>query len=153
MISKFYARDVVAGGLLLLLAATGFYLNLSNPIGTASRMGPGYMPMLVFICLGILGTGVVASGLRSSAEPIERVGWRQFCLIMIGLILFGGLLESFGLGVATIVLVVVSCLADRDHTLRGILLLTASLVVMCWMIFIWGLNIHVPFFPPFLSGM
>lgn len=153
MISKLHARDVVAGGLLLLLAATGLYLNLSNPVGTASRMGPGYMPMVVFLCLGLLGAGVVATGLRGGSEPIERVAWRQFCLVMMALILFGGLLDGFGLGIATVVLVVVSCLADRDHTIRGILGLTVALVAMCWLIFILGLKINVPFLPPFLSGL
>lgn len=152
MTNSMNIRDALAGIILLVLAGTGLYLNMANPIGTAGRMGPGYMPMVVFICLGVLGGGVVAVALRGEPERLDRIAWRELGLIIVALVLFGALLEDFGMALATITLTVISGLADREQTFRGIVTMTAFLVAACWLVFVWGLNINVPFLPPLISG-
>ncbi|QLH13021.1 tripartite tricarboxylate transporter TctB family protein [Paracoccus pantotrophus] len=147
------ARDSLAGIILLILAAFGLYLNSSNPVGTAGRMGPGYMPMVVFICLAVLGAGVLAVGLRGEPQRLARIAWRELGLIVVALVLFGALLQDFGMAASTVTLVVISGLADREQTLRGIAVLAAFLLFLCWLIFVWGLKINVSFLPPALSGL
>lgn len=152
MTTKTNIRDALAGVLLLALAAVGLYLNIDNPLGKASRMGPGYMPMIVFLCLGGLGLGVIAVALRGEPEKLERIAWREVGLIVVALVLFGALLEDFGMALAVISLTVISGLADREQTARGIAAMTAFLVALCWLVFVWGLKLNLPFLPPFLAG-
>jgi hypothetical protein len=56
---KINMKDLVSGLFLILLAVIGWYLNQDHNLGTARRMGPGYMPLMVFwiqMGLGILVT-------------------------------------------------------------------------------------------------
>jgi hypothetical protein len=66
---KINQRDVVAGLFLVLLAAIGMWLNSDHSMGTARRMGPGYMPWMVFALQALLGAMVifVSFGRREAA--------------------------------------------------------------------------------------
>lgn len=69
---KINAKDLASGIFLILVAAVGLWLNQDHNLGNARRMGPGYMPMLVFwIQLG-LGVIVLAIGFFSGPDPLER---------------------------------------------------------------------------------
>ncbi len=146
------ARDIASGAALLLLTAIGVYINLDYPLGTASRMGPGYMPLVVLVALGILGFGVLLTGIRGEPQRLERWAWREAGLILAALTIFGMMLENIGMAASTVALVVISGLADRTQTLKGIAALAVALVVICWLVFTWGLQISVPFLPPFLTS-
>ena len=52
---KLNTKDLLSAGLFISLAAIGLWLNQDHNLGTARRMGPGYMPMLVFWLQIILG--------------------------------------------------------------------------------------------------
>jgi len=56
-------KDVLAGLMFIGIAALGFWLSRNYPIGTALRMGTGYVPRL--LCWVLLGLGVciLVSGL------------------------------------------------------------------------------------------
>lgn len=69
---KVNTKDVAAGVLLILIAAVGLYLNQDHSLGSARRMGPGYMPMLVFwIQLGLGGLVLIAA-LFNGPDPLEK---------------------------------------------------------------------------------
>jgi CHASE2 domain-containing sensor protein len=72
-------------------------------------------------------------------------------LVLSAMTAFSALLETLGLGLCVIISVMISSFADRTQTLKGALGLTAALVLLCWLIFIVGLKIGVPFLPPFLG--
>jgi hypothetical protein len=150
MSSRVNTKDVAGGIVLLALTAVGLYINLDYQLGTASRMGPGYMPLVVLAALGLLGIGVLVTGLRGVPEGLGKWAWREAGLILAALAIFGVMLEGIGMAAATVALVVISGLADRTQTVLGISALAVSLVALCWLIFTWGLQINVPFLPPFL---
>ncbi len=153
MSSKVNATDIASGAMLLVLAAVGLSINLQYPLGTASRMGAGYMPLIAFVTLGILGMGVTVSGFRGAPGRLENWAWRELVLILAAFAIFGALLEDIGMAASIIALVVISGLADRTQTLKGLAGLAAVLLVVCWLVFTWGLQIRVPFFPPFLNNV
>lgn len=69
---KINMKDLMSGLFLVLLALIGWYLNQEHNLGTARRMGPGYMPLMVFwIQLG-LGLAVTAMALFSGPDPLEK---------------------------------------------------------------------------------
>jgi len=145
------AKDIASGVLLITIALLGLYFNLDHPIGSARRMGPGYMPMLTFILLGGLGAAVLFIGLANGPDPLEKWAWREFVLILAAMAIFGLLLERIGFALAIVATVGISALADRTQTIRGTIGCIIFLIVLCWMVFIWGLDIRVPFLPPFLG--
>jgi hypothetical protein len=113
-------------------------------------MGPGYMPMLVLGLIGLFGIGMLITGMRSGPDPLEGWAWRELGLILAGMTAFGALLNHIGLGLSVAALVLISSLADRSQTVKGALGLAAVLVALCWLIFVRGLNVGIPFLPQIL---
>ena len=149
--SNLNAKDIAFGLLLLVIAAGALYINQGYETGTASRMGPGYMPMLVFGLIGLFGIGMLITGFRSGPDPLENWAWRELGLILSAMTAFGAFLSTLGLGLCVIISVMISSFADRSQTLKGALGLTATLVALCWLIFNRGLKLDIPFLPPFLG--
>lgn len=144
---KVNAKDVAAGGLLLVLALGGLWLNQAHGLGTARRMGPGYMPMLVFwIQLG-LGGLILGLGLFNGPDRLERWQWRELLLVLASMCVFGLLLERGGLMLAIAAAVAIAAFADRDQRPLGVAGLIAFLMALCWWIFIRQLEIRVPVWP------
>lgn len=77
------AQDLFAGTILLALALIGWWLNQDHPLGTARRMGPGYMPMLSFWILGILGVAVLATAMVSGPREVGSDAWREIIITTI----------------------------------------------------------------------
>ncbi len=134
---KLNAKDVTSGLLLIALAVAGLYINggffgiglESHSLGTARRMGPGYMPMLVFWILFGLGAIVLLMGFFNGPDPLDRWAWRELVLVLAAMCVFGLLLEKGGLFLAIAATVAVSAMADRTHRPLGVLGLVVFLLV------------------------
>lgn len=66
------AKDIAAGVFLLLVAGVGLWLNLDHSMGTARRMGPGYMPMLTFALLLGLAAFVLVLSFTNGPDPLVK---------------------------------------------------------------------------------
>jgi putative tricarboxylic transport membrane protein len=73
-------RDVLAGLMFVGVALFGLWLSRDYPIGTALRMGTGYVPRL--LCWVLLGLGVVVlvQGLRAALAS-EASGQRRHSMV------------------------------------------------------------------------
>jgi hypothetical protein len=80
---KLNTKDLIAGGIFILLALIGYWLNLDHTLGTARRMGPGYMPMMSFWLLGGIGVIVFAGGLFSGPDPLGE--WTRLEVLAVPL--------------------------------------------------------------------
>ena len=195
---KLNGKDMASGIFLIVIALAGLYLNLDHSLGSARRMGPGYMPMLVFWILAGLGAAVCLISLASGPDPLEKwtgmdagtlvagiavglvvwkiapsiwsffdqtynavglgimagfvvmafsPGWKILAIICASICLFGLTLEQGGFFLALTGLIVASCLAEHTHTKKGILGVTVFLLIMCWWVFIYELDIRVNLWP------
>jgi len=195
---KINAKDVVSGVFLVGVALVGLYLNQEHNLGTARRMGPGYMPMMVFWILAGLGALTILLGLNNGPDPLEAwsgldigglalgvavgyltyrfspliapwfgqtynaigfgilagfvamaisSGWRLVAFVCAGVAAFGLLLDTGGFFVAVAAVVLLSVFADRDHRPLGVAGLLGFLLVMCWWVFIYELDIRVNLWP------
>lgn len=195
---KINTKDLASGIFLILMAVIGLYLNQDHNMGTARRMGPGYMPAMTFYILGGLGAWVLIASIFSGPDPLEKwtgldvgslvagivvgilawklspmvwgffgqtynavgvailigmlvtaysAGWRDLTVVCAAVALFGLLLEKAGFFAALTGLILVGCLADRSHTLKGVAGLLVFLLALCWWVFIHELDIRVNLWP------
>jgi len=144
------AKDVGAGVLLIAIAAAGYYLNQEYTLGSARRMGPGYMPWLVFLLQMGLGALIIGLGLFNGPDRLERWAWRELVLVLAAMIVFALTLERGGLFVAVGAAVLISALGDHTHRPKGVIGLMLFLIALTWWIFIRELDIRVSIWPQFM---
>src|SRR5690349_22723710 len=98
-------RDVLAGLLFIGVAVFGLWLSRDYPIGTALRMGTGYVPRLLCWLLLGLGAIVLVQGLREAqdARPLSSAdvsALRPVIFVTASLVIFGLSIERLGLVVS-----------------------------------------------------
>jgi hypothetical protein len=107
-------NDQVSGLVLLAVAVLVWWQNRAYPVGSLAEPGPGYLPLMLSIALGIIGLAVAVRGskaplLRTLTWPeapralviltacgfavlaLERVGYRLTVFVL--LVFFFGVLE------------------------------------------------------------
>jgi hypothetical protein len=145
-------RDVLAGLLFVGVALLGLWLSRDYPIGTALRMGTGYVPrLLCWILLG-LGAIVLVQGLRQAQaeRPLSSAdmsAWRPVIFVTASLVIFGLSIEQLGLVVSILLLIGVGAVAARELRPLETIASALVLIVLSWGIFILGLGLTIPVWP------
>ena len=67
--------DQVSGLMLVALALYVGWMNRVYPIGTLQEPGPGYVPLLLAIFMGVMGLLVALAGARST--PLSGMDWGE----------------------------------------------------------------------------
>jgi len=145
-------KDVLAGLLFIGVAVFGLWLSRDYPIGTALRMGTGYVPRLLCWLLFGLGVVVLVQGLREAQDSralssADVSAWRPLVFVTASLVIFGLSIERLGLVISILLLIGVGAVAARG--LRPFETLAAALVLilLSWGIFILGLGLTIPVWP------
>ena len=81
---KLNTKDLLSAGLFIAFAVVGLWLNQDHNLGTARRMGPGYMPMLTFWLLIGLGCFVLVSGLFNGPDPLAKWSSAEIGFLIAG---------------------------------------------------------------------
>ena len=145
-------KDVLAGLLFIAVAVFGLWLSRDYPVGTALRMGTGYVPRLLCWLLFGLGVVVLVQGLREAQDPRalssgDVSALRPLVFVTASLVIFGVSIERLGLVISILLLIGVGAVAARG--LRPLETLAAALVLilLSWGIFILGLGLTIPVWP------
>jgi hypothetical protein len=107
-------------------------------------MGSGLVPQLVSALLLFVGAGVLARGLLSRGGPIEIGSLRPLVVVTLGVLLFAGALERFGIVPAVVIVVALSAFVSGRPSLVVLVALAAGLSLACVAIFVWSLSLPVP---------
>jgi len=141
--------DVLSGLLFVTIAALGLWISRDYPVGTALRMGTGYVPRL--LCWALLGLGVIVlvQGLRQPAPALRTtaIAWRAVLAVTIAIIAFALSLERLGLVLAIVLLTGFGALATRALKPLETAIAAVVLIVLSWGIFIAGLGLAIPVWP------
>lgn len=133
---------MIAVGLLAL--ALAWHL----PMGSASQMGPGYMPKIIAsLCIGI-GVLIAALSLRVDGARLERFAWKPFVLVIGALVFFGLTVERLGLFLCLVATIGISMLAERTRLLPAVAF-ALLLAGFCVILFGVVLGIPIPLAPAF----
>ena len=134
--------DVLSGLLFIAIAAFGLWASRNYPVGTALRMGTGYMPRL--LCWLLLGLGVIVlvQGLRQQAVPLRSSpqAWRAVLSVTAALV-------ALGLVLAILLLTGLGALATRALRPVETAIAALGLIALSWGIFIFGLGLTIPVWP------
>ncbi|WP_170145888.1 tripartite tricarboxylate transporter TctB family protein [Rhodoplanes elegans] len=139
--------DLVTGLLFVSLGLFAIVYGWNYPIGTPSRIGPGYYPLLVSSGLVLLGLILVGRSLVIPGDRIEGIALRPLVFVLLGTVLFGLLVEKAGFVISGILVVVLARLADRDFRPLEVALLAAGLVAFIALLFWLGLSLPLHPFP------
>jgi len=144
-------HDLGAAVLLLFFGAAGLWFGREYALGTASRMGPGYTPML--LCGGLIIFGLVI-GLRALGRGksrtrgpgIEKIGWRTNLLILAAILSFAVLIRTAGLAPATFVTTLLTAMASTESRWKETIGLALFLSLLCVLVFVYALRQSMPVF-------
>ena len=115
--------------------------------GTVARMGPGYFPMALGAILLVLGLVIAARPLWSIARSVTPLALRPLLLVTGAVVVFGLLLRPLGLALATVGLVVIARLGDREFRALETALLAVFLAAVAAGLFVYGLRLPLPVWP------
>lgn len=123
-------------GALAIVEASGY------PLGSATRMGPGYFPLALGALTILLSLGVLfLEGRGISSPDIPRPAWRGLLWVLLAIAAFALLVERWGLAPAAIASILLSAQADDDLTLKESLILAVSVAAVSVAIFIYLLGL------------
>jgi putative tricarboxylic transport membrane protein len=146
-------KNVLAGLMFMGIAILGLWLSRDYPIGTALRMGTGYVPRLLCWILLALGGLVLVQGLRE-ARIVQRAedeqsdwGWRALLCVTASLVAFGLAIEPLGLVISILLLCGFGALASRSLRPLETVIAALVLIALSWGIFIAGLGLTIRVWP------
>ena len=132
------------GGLLFLTIAAIAFWWLPENIGSVTEMGPGYFPMLLAICLAILGTISVISGIvAKNRVTIGQFPWLPLLFLILGVVAFALLIDGVGLALALLALVLASCYGRLLKRPFEVAVIYLVLLGMTWLLFVHFIRIPI----------
>ena len=137
-------KDFLAGLLMLAIGGIGFYLALDYPFGSALRMGPGYFPRVLAGILIAFGVFVLIRGLLSNEKVKGKWGWKPLAFIVLSLVVFGFVMDRFGLIPALIGMFFICAFGGHEFKFLEILILTIVMSAFAIGVFIYGLGLPYP---------
>jgi hypothetical protein len=132
---------------LLLLGGLGLGFGWHLSMGTALRMGPGYLPKVLSVILIIYGIGLTVSSLSIDAPPIGRWPWRGIAIVLGSLCLFGLMVERAGLLLTTVAVTLVATAAAPDRRWREAAIFAVAIAAFCAIVFRGLLSLPLPVLP------
>ncbi|SHI23794.1 tripartite tricarboxylate transporter TctB family protein [Pollutimonas bauzanensis] len=142
-------------GVMFVAIGAGFALGATNySMGTAARMGPGYFPFWLGVCLAVLGAVVTLTALTPKAEEteLEKFDWKIAIVVIGSVALCGTLLDFLGVYISVFLLVFISSMASHVFSWKVAAANGIFLVLFVWLAFIKGLGLIFPLWPTFLGN-
>lgn len=141
--------DFLAGVIFVAVGVAALVIGRGYRLGTLLSMGPGYFPRIIGILFTAFGLVVAIVALRVDGEKLDPWRVRPIVLITAAIVAFGFCLERYGLVVASMVLLVVACFADRGRKVPEAIGVAALLTLIAWVVFVKGLEMPLLVWPEF----
>jgi hypothetical protein len=139
------STDILTGILFLGISLAAIaIISTSYSLGTASRMGPGFFPLIVSVLLGGLGAILIGRSFLTRTEIVGAVDVRPLLLVLASTLFFGLAIEDLGLAVVGMVLVFGARLAGREFKFLEVILLAVALVGGSIFLFAYALGLNLP---------
>jgi putative tricarboxylic transport membrane protein len=114
-----HPKDFWIGVIFIVIGLGAVFTRGDLNMGTSSRMGPAFFPVVLGILLALIGAAGVLRSFFRHGEPMEKLHLRPLALVTLAVILFGILMRGAGLVPAAVALVLVSAYAPPQVQLEG----------------------------------
>lgn len=145
-------KDFLAGTLFFAFGVGFAFLAPGYALGTPARMGAGFFPMVLGLCLAAIGLIVILRSCFVAGEPIEPGKLRPFAAMLGAITLFGVLLNPLGLVASLIILVIVGGYASPDFKAKEGVMLAVGLAASSALLFVILLKLPLPLWPSLLRA-
>jgi hypothetical protein len=146
-------QDFASGLLFVVVGVGGLWLGADYPMGTAQRPGTGVLPYILCWCL--IGTGglLLVKSIYSAGAPITGWSWRPILAITAGTVVFGLMIDDYGLVLTMIVSLAISALGTIETRWSEFAVFMLIMIVSSWAMFIWLLGMPIKIWPTDLTSL
>ena len=134
------AQDFWAGILFLVVGVLALWFGRPYVFGTATKMGPGYLPTVLSWALVLIGLLLSLRALVEDGPPLEVSLYRPQIFVLLAIVVFGLLIERFGLVPAVTVVTILAAMASREMRWVETVGLAVGLAALCVALFVYLLG-------------
>lgn len=145
------SRDLALGGLFVAVGLFGLWSGAGLRLGTAIRMGPGYLPLILCYLLAGLGILIVLRGFLIPGPRLETWRLRPLLCVLVSVSFFALSIQRLGIVLTTLAAVAIAAPGDPTFRRREIFLLAGGLAIFSAAVFVVALGLPMPLWPPFLT--
>ena len=137
-------KDFWSGILFVAFGCAGLWLGRDYPLGSLSKMGPGFFPTAMSV--GLLGIGAFlgARSLVVPGDPLERIAFWPQLLILGAIVCFGLLIERIGLAAAVLAVAIISGIAAQGLRWYELGALALAMTTLAVVLFVYLLGQPIP---------
>jgi len=138
-------QDFWAGVLFIVAGAIALWEGRAYAMGTLTQMGPGYVPRALSWMLLVIGAVLAMRGVAVTGPRIAPSLFRPQIFILLAIIVFGLMIESFGLAPAVVMATILAALASRETKWieTGVLAVVLAIVSVGLFIYLLGQSMQV----------
>ena len=141
------AKSVLSGAIFAAFGGAALWIGAAYPIGTAVRMGPGYLPRIVAWGLVALGAAAMLRGALAGGRRLPSFALRPIASIALAVVAFALAIDRLGLFVASVLSVVIAAAGEAAPRWRQAILIALGLAIFCSALFGWALGLAIPVWP------
>jgi hypothetical protein len=143
-LTRFLSKDFLSGLLFISFGLAALYFGRHLAMGTAVRMGPGFVPhMLAYIMIGLGLIVSVVAAVTNNSEMTELPRWKPITLVTIGIFVFAALFERTGMFPALVALILIASAGGDEFKLTEVLGNIVVLTILCILVFKVGLSMNI----------
>jgi len=142
-LNRIISKDFLSGLVFIAFGLVAFYFSQNLTMGTAVRMGSGYVPRLLLLILIGMGGLICTVALLTDGEIAERPKWKPITAVTVGIIAFAFLIERAGMLPAAVALVFVGSLGGHEFKLSEVTWTVVALTTLCVIVFKIGLGMNI----------
>lgn len=137
-------KDLILGFIFLATSVLVITVASGYELGTTRQMGPGYLPLVLGGCLGLIALILIGRSFFGEAERAVTVRVKPAVFVLTAAIVFALLIRPLGLLITVFLLVIPATFADGGRRLKSILLLAAVLAIGTTLLFPIALGQQIP---------
>jgi len=142
-----HRKDFIAGLMFVAVGIAAIAISTNYALGTAARMGPGYFPRILGLLLIALGAILALRALRLNGPPLPPWPWRPTVVVLAAVVLFGAIVNTVGVALSTVVLIVAASAASHEFRPKEALVSGVFFAALAVGVFVIGLKLQLPIWP------
>lgn len=143
------SRQFYTGLLFAAVGVAAIVLSGTYGYGTLLNIGPGFLPSLVGGLLTLIGIGMVVRSWSRDRSQFRVARWqiKPILIVTVSILGFSALVDSTGVFVSSVFLLVVGSLAGSVRSKREIALMALLYPLAIVALFVYGLNMPFRVWP------